>query len=265
MQWVADGMTAGTLIWTTDGSYNRKQAADLSGVGWIIFCKATGQRITGYFWERSLTTSSFRAGMLGLCALHLLAKAISEYYELGRWTGTLCCNNKRALLLSSHHNGRIRPSAKCADIRRSFKATKKSYKRGFTYIHVYGHMDQHLSWTQPTLTQQLNCVCDLLTKQAVTDTIIKGYDTDLTQILPLEDIALIVWGDKITGDISSLLRFHASKAVARKYHIHLRKKGKWTQVQFKEVDWDHLDLALKNKTDNYKIWRSKQTSDFCGT
>jgi hypothetical protein len=105
----------------------------------------------------------------------------------------------------------------------------------------------------------------LLAKQAVTDAIIKGYNTDSTQILPLEDVALIVWGDKIAGDISGLLRFHASKAVARKYHIHLRKKGKWTQVQFKEVDWDHLDLALKNKTDNYKIWRSKQTSDFCGT
>jgi hypothetical protein len=43
MQWVVDGMIAGTLIWTADGSYDRKQAADLSGVGWIIFCKATGQ------------------------------------------------------------------------------------------------------------------------------------------------------------------------------------------------------------------------------
>jgi hypothetical protein len=42
-QWVADGMMVGTLIWTTNGSYDRKKAADLSGVGWIIFCKATGQ------------------------------------------------------------------------------------------------------------------------------------------------------------------------------------------------------------------------------
>ncbi len=112
MQWVADGMMAGTLIWTTDRSYDRKKAVDLSGVGWIIFCKATGKRLTGSFWERSITASSFRAEMLGLCALHLLARAISEYYTLGRWTATMCCNNKRALTLSSHHNGRIHPSAK---------------------------------------------------------------------------------------------------------------------------------------------------------
>jgi hypothetical protein len=42
MQWVADRMTAGTLIWRTNGSYNRKRATDLLGVGWIIFFKATG-------------------------------------------------------------------------------------------------------------------------------------------------------------------------------------------------------------------------------
>jgi hypothetical protein len=42
MQWVADGMMAGSLIWTTNGSYDRKKAADLSGVGWIIFCKTIG-------------------------------------------------------------------------------------------------------------------------------------------------------------------------------------------------------------------------------
>jgi hypothetical protein len=43
MQWVADRMIAGTIIWTTNGSYDGKQAVDLSRVGWIIFCKATGQ------------------------------------------------------------------------------------------------------------------------------------------------------------------------------------------------------------------------------
>jgi hypothetical protein len=31
------------------------------------------------------------------------------------------------------------------------------------------------------------------------------------------------------------------------------------------VDWEHLDLALKNKADMYRIWRPKQHSGFCGT
>jgi hypothetical protein len=203
--------------------------------------------------------------MLGLCALHLLARAITEHYNLGRWLAMMCCDNKRALLLSSHHKGRIHPSAKCADICRSFKATKQTYQGGFKYIHVYGHMDQHLLWSQLNLTQQLNCVCNSLAKQAVTKAIIDGYQEGQAQLLPREDIALIVWGDKVTGNISGPIHFHTSKAVARKYHLHQRKKGKWTHEQFKEVNWEHLDLALKSKADNYKTWRWKQTSGFCGT
>jgi hypothetical protein len=105
LTWIAEGMTNGTLIWTTGGSYDRKKAANLSGVGWKIFCSQTGMRILGNIWERLLTASSFRAEMLGLCALHLLAHAISKYYKLDRWTPTLCCDNKLALLLSSHHRG----------------------------------------------------------------------------------------------------------------------------------------------------------------
>ena len=31
------------------------------------------------------------------------------------------------------------------------------------------------------------------------------------------------------------------------------------------ASWVHLDLALKNKTAMYKIWRSKQNLGFCGT
>jgi hypothetical protein len=84
IQWIAEGMTAGILVWTINKSYDRKRAADSSGVGWIVFCKTTGRLITGSFWEQSTTASSFRAEMLSLCALHLLAQAVTEYYDLGR-------------------------------------------------------------------------------------------------------------------------------------------------------------------------------------
>jgi hypothetical protein len=126
-------------------------------------------------------------------------------------------------------------------------------------------MDKHLPWLQLNLMQQLNCICDSLAKQAVTKAIINGYHKGQAQLLPREDVTLIVWGDKVTGNISGPIHFHASKAVACKYHLHQRKKGKWTHEQFEEVDWEHLDFAIKSKADNYRIWGSKQTSDFCRT
>ena len=64
---------------------------------------------------------------------------------------------------------------------------------------------------------------------------------------------MLVWGNKITGNILSPICFYASKELARKYLTMWRKK-KWSQVQFDSVDWEHLDLALKSKEDMYRIW-----------
>jgi hypothetical protein len=81
---VADGLTNGSLIWVTDGSYDRKKVIDLCGVGWIISCTKTGYRITGTFWEKSNSASSYRAELLGLCAMHFLAWVVAEYHHINR-------------------------------------------------------------------------------------------------------------------------------------------------------------------------------------
>jgi hypothetical protein len=49
LSWLVEGMESNTLTWVTDGSYDMKRAADLCGVGWIIFCSKTGIRLTGTF------------------------------------------------------------------------------------------------------------------------------------------------------------------------------------------------------------------------
>jgi hypothetical protein len=108
--------------------------------------------------------------------------------------------------------------------------------------------------------QQLNCVCDTLAKRALTMANISGYHDRPTQLLPPhKDVALVIWGNKVTGDISSPLHFHASKELARNY-LQTQTGDRWINKHFDEVDWEHLNLALKNKPDMYKIWRSKQTS-----
>jgi hypothetical protein len=92
----------------------------------------------------------------------------------------------------------------------------------------------------------------------------QGYHDRPTQLLPKEHVAVVIWGNKIYDDISSSIRFHASKEEARQY-MGNRKKNPWSNEQFDKVDWEHLDLALKTKPDMYKIWRSKQTLGFCRT
>jgi hypothetical protein len=162
--------------------------------------------------------------MLGHCALHLLARVVAEYYQVKGWSAMLYCNNKCALELSSHHLHCIQPSAKCAKIPCSLKTTKQLLQGVFQYVHVYGHMDRFLKWEQLTLVQQLNCVCDTMAKKSITLAIDHGYHGRRSQLLPKEDVALVIWGNKVTGNILLPLRFHASKEAARK-HLATRKKG----------------------------------------
>ena len=65
-------------------------------------------------------------------------------------------------------------------------------------------MDQYLDWEQLTLIQKLNCACDTLAKLAITTATLHGYHIRQFHLLPKEDVALIIWGKKVTGDICPL-------------------------------------------------------------
>ncbi len=201
LSWLIQGMEMNSLIWVTDGSYDRKRAPTISGVGWIIFCQTSGKRMVGSFWEKSPTASSYRAELFGLCLLHLFALALSKFYKVFGWKATLGCNNLRALTMSSNERQQIKPSAACAGIHHSLCATKKNFTGRFNYQHVTGHMDKYLLWHQLSLIQQLNCVCNTTMKAAVHQAIMTGYTSIPPQTLPQEDISIIIWGNKITNNV----------------------------------------------------------------
>jgi hypothetical protein len=98
-------------------------------------------------------------------------------------------------------------------------------------------------------------------QKAVQRVITTGYISTPTQLLPREDVAIIVWGNKLTSNVSHPVRFHASKEISQGLLANTRK---WPRHHFNEVDWEHLDLAMKSKSNMYKIWRSKQHMGFCG-
>ena len=98
-------------------------------------------------------------------------------------------------------------------------------------------MDQYLAWNNLNLMQQLNCVCDTLAKRAITTAIISGYHDRPTQLLPCKDVALVIWGNKVTGNISSPLHFRASKELARNY-LQTQTRDRWTN--------EHFDKSIGN-------------------
>ncbi len=89
LSWLIQGMEMNSLIWVTDSSCDRKCTPVIGRVGWIIFCQTTGKHLVGLFWKKSPLASLYRAELLGLCSLHLVALALSQFYKVSGWKATL--------------------------------------------------------------------------------------------------------------------------------------------------------------------------------
>jgi hypothetical protein len=94
-------------------------------------------------------------------------------------------------------------------------------------------MDKYLLWHQLSLVQQLNCVCNTTTKGAVQRAITTGYISTPTQLLPQEDVSIVIWGNKLTSNVSHPVWFHARKEIARGLLADARK---WLRDRFDKVD-----------------------------
>jgi hypothetical protein len=124
-----------------------------------------------------------------------------------RLEGNIGMGHLRALILSLKECRRIKPSAACSDIHWSFCSTNENFTRRFKYQHVAGHMDKYLLWHQLSLIQQLNCVCNTTAKGAVHKAITTRYTSTPTQILPQEDISIVIWENKVANDVSQPVAF----------------------------------------------------------
>ena len=121
VEWIVNGMKEGCLIWVADGSYKRKIAPYVSGVGWIVYCTKTQREMKEKFFEVSKEANAYRAEQLGLCAVHNLIAAFSVFYEIEKWNTRVGCDNFGAIKVSKRRLRRIRPGMSCADILKNIK------------------------------------------------------------------------------------------------------------------------------------------------
>ena len=212
-------MREGRLLWIADGSYKRKNAPHVSGVGWILYCTRTHQEMKGRFYEVSKEANAYRAEQLGLCALHSLIAAFSVFYKIDKWNTRVGCDKYEAIKVSKRRLRRIRPGMSCVDILRNIKKARGRMTTVPFYFHVYGHVERFLRDNQLTLEQHLNIVCDGTAKSAV-DMFVRNEKANLCkQLLPAEDAAVVRDGVKVREDISGPIRYALGKAEAKKFLI----------------------------------------------
>lgn len=262
MTWLVEGTKRNSIMWCTDGSFNRKTAPRVSGARWQAHCVITDRTLNGSFFEITDATGSYRGKQLGLCAMHHLIAALTIFCTVEGWRTPIFCDCQGAFNMSARKLRRIRPSSSCADILRNIRSSRNKSETIIRYQHVKGHLDKYLGVDQLLLEQVMNIRCDSLANQAVTKAITTGMTGNPKQLLPSEDDAVFVNNRKLTGDLGKDVRYEVGKEKARD---HLTSSENWSDEKCNEVGWDFLHSAMEKKLDGYKIWLSKQHTRHCRT
>ena len=99
------------------------------------------------------------------------------------------------------------------------------------------HIDRFLRWHQLSMTQKLNCICDYQAKSEVYRAIRYGSIHALKSLLPREDIAMFIGGEKMTNSFDKSekeIRFDIGKQSAKQFITKELKTHKcWNEEQFK--------------------------------
>ena len=264
IDWMISALQDGHLVCVTDGSYDRQRSPYVCAAGWIIMDTATGSHLAGSFSEYSSSASSYQGKLLGLCAINVILLALSTAGKIDNNPRvTVWCDNKGAVNQASEQSRRIKCGRPCADILRTLRSIRQELPLNTSYIHVNAYMEDRLSWDKLSLEQQLNCHCDTLAKSAVTRTLEHNYcHTSTGHLLPRESVGLYVNGQKITADPAHELRYLLGKIEAKRF---LTTEQGWADDQFEDTGWDWLHRVLSSKPIMFRLWLSKQHSNFCAT
>ena len=277
LRWVLQAIKNGSGIWCTDGSYNRKIAPHVSGVGWVFYCTVQHKKLQGSFYEFATRAGSYRGGLLGFLAIHILMAAFEEYFKLDGSSAKIYCDNQEALYKPKELRRRIPTGASQADIKRVLRNVKTKLKATFFYEWVQSHQDRYKFWHQLTIEQQLNCHCGYTAKAAVQLSLHCLDPRAKKQVLPCKSAVVFVRGVKQTTNVSTDVRFTLGMHDAKELYTtplgprdsrrrrHRNSGLGWSAVAFNAVDWEALAATLHNKPQMYQQWLAKQSSGFCST
>jgi hypothetical protein len=123
------------------------------------------------------------------------------------------------------------------------------------------------------LPAQLNITCDRLANKAVIRALCTTTHPAGPQLLPFENIAIILDGKKVISGVSPAIRFAFGCKEARRFYTAARHRiwcsnmgglG-WSEEAFNEVDWKALERALNRRPNRFQLWLSKQAIGICAT
>jgi hypothetical protein len=203
-EWVSEAIQNGSLVVVTDGAYIRQLYPNLCSAAFIPECAKGRGKIIGYFSESTLAAKAYRGELLGLMAIHLLLVSMNRVHNtlegsvevISDCLGSL----KRVVHLPPY---RIPSRCKHLDILKNIRVNCRDLTFTLHYSHVKAHQDDNVAFDKLSQKSQLNCICNHLAKQRISD--LAQQQQRNNSLFPLEPIGVFMKGTKLSSDTGQLI------------------------------------------------------------
>jgi hypothetical protein len=239
-EWVSEAIQDGSLVVVTDGLYIRQLYPNLCSAAFILECAKGRGKIIGSFSESTLAANAYRGELLGLMTIHLLLVSVNRVHNTLEGSVEVVSDCLGALKCVVHLPPYRNPSrCKHLDIFKNILVNCCDLIFTLHYLHVKAHQDDNVAFNKLSRKSQLNCICDHLAKQRISNSAQLQHRNN--SLFPLEPISIFVKGTKLSPDTGQLIQFHAHHQLAKARFLQkkiLSGKG------FDKVVWDSIHSTL---------------------
>jgi hypothetical protein len=170
MEWISEAIQDGSLVAVTGGSYIRQLYPNLCSAAFILECAKGRRKIIGSFSESTLAANAYRGELLGLMAIHLLLVSMNRVHYTLEGSVEVVSDCLEALKRVVHLLPYQIPSrCKHLDILKNILVNCRDLTFTLHYSHVKAHQDGNVAFNKLSQKLQLNCICDHLVKQRISN------------------------------------------------------------------------------------------------
>jgi hypothetical protein len=203
--WIAQAIMTGSLVAVTDGSYIRQLDPRSCSSAFVLECTQGRGRLIGSFKEASRVANAYRGELLGLMAVHLILVSVNRVHKSLHGSIQVVSDCLGALQQVTYLPPYHIPS-RC-NILKNLLVNCRDLMFSIHYSHVKAHQDDKTAFNKLSRKSQLNCICDHLTKQYLSEEAIEQKGG--SQLFPLEPIRIFIGAAKLSSETGPLLQFYA--------------------------------------------------------
>ena len=180
----------------------------LCSAAFVLECAHGHGRLIGSFKEASKAANTYRGELLGLMAIHLILVSVNRVHKSLCGNVQVVSNCLGALQWVTYLPPYCIPSrCKHSNILKNMLVNCQDLTFSVHYSHIKAHQDNTTAFNKLSRKLQLNCICNHLAKQHLSDGVIKPKGG--SQLFPLEPIGMFMGAEKLSLETGPLLQFHA--------------------------------------------------------